>query len=192
MTKGKKTAGETAQPLFQEGIDYAKPSPDRLYKWKLEDGNIIYLNLEQRQFLARDYYNETKRDEREKRCIVPSLRTGMNKRCRGDCSVCEYYRNGKDTYGTVSLDTLYDNYEWEPTYEEESILDKMIYDEQRKALHEAIEKLEDETDQQIIKLFLEDYSERKIAEIVGMSQKGVNKRKAKIIEDLKKIIKITE
>lgn len=187
MTKVEKTAGKTAT-LFQEGIDYAKPSPDRPFKWKLEDGNIIYLNLEQRQFLARDYYNESKREEREKRCIIPSSRKGMTKRCRGICSECEFYRSGKDTYGTVSLDTLYDNYDWEPISEDESNLDKMIYDEQRKAMYEAIEKLEDETDRQIIKLFLEDYSERKIAEIVGMSQKGVNKRKAKIIEDLKEML----
>lgn len=187
MTKEKATAGKTVT-LFQEGIDYAKPSPDRPFKWKLEDGDIIYLNLEQRQFLARDYYNESKREEREKRCIIPSSRKGMTKRCRGICSECEFYRNGKDTYGTVSLDTLYDNYEWEPISEDESNLEKMIYEEQRKAMYDAIEKLEDEVDRQIIKLFLEDYSERKIAEIVGMSQKGVNKRKAKIIEDLKEML----
>ena len=143
MTKVEKTSGKTAT-LFQEGIDYAKPSPDRPFKWKLEDGNIIYLNLEQRQFLARDYYNESKREEREKRCIIPSSRKGMTKRCRGVCSECEFYRSGKDTYGTVSLDTLYDNYDWEPISEDESNLDKMIYDEQRKAMYEAIEKLEDE------------------------------------------------
>lgn len=181
------TAGKTAA-LFQASIDYAKPSPDRPFKWKLEDGNIIYLNLEQRQFLARDYYNESKREEREKRCIIPSSRKGMTKRCRGICSECEFYRSGKDTYGTVSLDTLYDNYEWEPISEDESNLDKMIYEEQRKAMYDAIEKLEDAIDRQIIKLFLEDYSERQIAEIVGMSQKGVNKRKAKIIEDLKEML----
>lgn len=181
------TTGKTAA-LFQASIDYAKPSPDRPFKWKLEDGNIIYLNLEQRQFLARDYYNEFKCEEREKRCIIPSSRKGMTKRCRGICSECEFYRSGKDTYGTVSLDTLYDNYEWEPISEDESNLDKMIYEEQRKAMYDAIEKLEDAIDRQIIKLFLEDYSERQIAEIVGMSQKGVNKRKAKIIEDLKEML----
>ena len=188
MTR-KKTVGKTTQALFQEDVDYTKPTTDRPFKWRLEDGNIIYLNLEQRQFLARDYYNESKRNEREKRCIVPSSRNGMNKRCRGKCFECKYYRYGKDTLGTISLDKLYELYEWEPIYQEESILDKMIYNEQRKALYEAIEQLKYASDVQIIKLVLDGVSERNIAKIVGMSQKGVNKRKVKIIEELKEIIK---
>ena len=182
-------AGKTAQPLFQEGIDYSLPSPDRPFEWRLEDGNILYLNLDQRQFLARGYYNESKREEREKRCIIPSKRNGMTKRCRGICSECPYFHSGKDTYGTVSLDSLYDKYEWEPTLHEESVLDKLIREEQINAMYEAIDKLEDEIDRRIINLLLEDFSERKIAEVIGMSQKGVNKRKAKIIEDLKEKLK---
>lgn len=182
------TAGKTAQ-LFNEGTDYSQPSIDRPFRWQLEDGNIIYLNLEQRQFLARDYYNEAKREEREKRCIIPSLRTGMTKRCRGICSECEYFRSGKDTYGTVSLDSLYDKYEWEPTVQEESVLDELIKEERLNAMYEAIDSLEDEIDKRIINLFLENFTERKIAEVIGMSQKGVNKRKTKIIEVLREKLK---
>ena len=87
------------------------------------------------------------------------------------------------------MDSLYDKYEWEPTVHEESVLDELIKEERLNAMYEAIDSLEDEIDKRIINLFLENFTERKIDEVIGMSQKGVNKRKTKIIEVLREKLK---
>ena len=57
-----------------------------------------------------------------------------------------------------------------------------------KALWERVGKLCDE-DQTILKMFSNGASEREIAEEVGLSQKGVNKRKKALFDDLRKKLK---
>ncbi|MFR7764573.1 MAG: hypothetical protein ACLU05_04050 [Anaerococcus obesiensis] len=85
--------------------------------------------------------------------------------------------------GDISLDSLYDNNEFEfaDSYDiEEDLMKRELLEALRKELS-ALEEI----DRKIIKLFGEGYSESAIGSEIGMSQKGVNKRKKKIFLKLK-------
>lgn len=124
----------------------------------------------------RPLWAEHRRKERSKRCQISNGHGGI-KRCDGDCSKCTHERNGS----VLSLDC----------FEEDGYLppDSMVIDPQRiledaallEALWDAVGELEPEN-QTIIKLFSKGASEREIADAVGLSQKGVNKRKTKLFE----------
>jgi RNA polymerase sigma factor (sigma-70 family) len=85
----------------------------------------------------------------------------------------------------VSLDELYENTE----YEQASDYD-LEDEEMKKALiaelHNALDKLE-EIDQIIMDMYSNEKSETEIGQAIGMSQRGVNKRKHKIFQKLKNI-----
>lgn len=67
---------------------------------------------------------------------------------------------------------------------------EVLSNDLRKALDSAFRiVLVEEIDKKIIKMFMEDKTEKEIATEVGMSQKGVNKRKHKIFKNLKIILK---
>jgi RNA polymerase sigma factor (sigma-70 family) len=86
----------------------------------------------------------------------------------------------------VSLDELYENTE----YEQASDYD-LEDEEMKKALiaelHNALDKLE-EIDRIIMDMYSNEKSETEIGQAIGMSQRGVNKRKHKIFQKLKKYL----
>lgn len=85
--------------------------------------------------------------------------------------------------GDISLDSLYDNNEFElaDSYDiEEDLMKRELLE----ALRKELSNLE-EIDRKIMKLFGEGYSESAIGSEIGISQKGVNKRKQKIFLKLK-------
>ncbi len=87
----------------------------------------------------------------------------------------------------VSLDKLYDENEYEvadDTDIEENYMKKLLVEELNKALDEL-----DEVDRVIMDLFGKGSTETEIGVVIGMSQKGVNKRKRKIFERLKNRLK---
>ncbi len=84
----------------------------------------------------------------------------------------------------VSLDSLYDDYEYEPIDTCNSIEDEAIKREMFEKLNELLEELEN-IDRVIIKMFMESKSEKEIGRTVGLSQKAINKRKHKIFNYLK-------
>ena len=185
MTVGKTTT------LFQDDVDYTKASEDRPIKWKLEDGHVVYLNLEQRRFLTRQYFNDVKREEREKRCVIPSVRKGMVKKCRSTCSECPYFQNGKTAFGTVSLDELRDRYEWEPEDDNFSLYEKKIHKQQRQMMYDAITKLKDEKDKTIINSYLDGFTPTEIAQMLKTTTSTIYRRIEKIIKEIKEILKIS-
>lgn len=187
--ENKNIVKEITKPLFEEGIDYTKEDIDRPYRWRLEDGNIIFLNKDQRQFLARNYYNESKRNDREKRCDIPSKRNGMSKKCRGKCSNCLLYQNGISNFGIVSLDYLYEHYKFEPEIEEISLYENMEYKDQLNKIYTAISELENNLDKLIIYFYLDGLTERKIGLLIGMTSPSVHKRKKQIIKKIKEKLK---
>ncbi|MBR1442981.1 MAG: hypothetical protein IJ583_05540 [Firmicutes bacterium] len=87
----------------------------------------------------------------------------------------------------VSLDELTDEYSYEVSdcndiaedYAKKVLIDK---------LHSTLDEL-DEIDRKIMGMYGEGKSESKIGESVHMSQRGVNKRKHKILSKLKKELK---
>ena len=87
----------------------------------------------------------------------------------------------------VSLDQLYEDTEYEMSdgvdLEEDFIKREML-----KELHAALDELEG-IDRTIMKMFGDGATEKQIAEVVHLSQKGVNKRKKKVFVQLKTRLK---
>ena len=88
----------------------------------------------------------------------------------------------------VSLDKLYEETEYEAVDTESDleadIMKKMLIDE----LHKALDELE-EIDRTIMEMYSNNHSEAEIGQAIGMSQKGVNKRKHKVLLKLNNRLK---
>jgi len=72
--------------------------------------------------------------------------------------------------------------------EQDSIEDMVFGRIMSDKLHEALDRLPDDERALINTLFFDGMTERQAAAMLGLSQKGVNKRKAKILKKLKKIL----
>ena len=141
------------------------------------DGQQIPVPEEVYRAYKRPLWAEHKRKEREKRCI------GSNgNRCAGDCSKCDKQRTGS----VLSLDKFTDEgFEVADTIDlAELIADKLIFEE----LYAALEDLDPEN-RRIMELFSIGKSEREIATDIGLSQKAINKRKAKLFSQLRERLK---
>ena len=92
-------------------------------------------------------------------------------------------RHGNET----SLDELYEDTEYEKA-DEYSLEDDVFKKELISELHKALDGLE-EIDRIIMEMYSQKCSETEIGQAVGMSQKGINKRKHKIFENLKTKLK---
>jgi len=130
----------------------------------------------------RPAWEERKRKEREKRCVISNGKGGM-KRCTGDCSKCDKQRIGS----VLSLDSLTEESGFEPSDTidiSELVADKLLF----KELYKALEELDPDS-RSIMKLYAVGKSEREIADAIGLSQKSINKRKTKLFVLLQKRLK---
>lgn len=142
------------------------------------DGKQVPVTEEVYRAYQRPLWAEKKRKERAIRCQISNGRGGL-KRCEGDCSQCPHERNGS----VLSLNSLEEDGFFRPdnnVVDPQKILEDALLLEM---LRIAVAELASDN-QMIIKLFSEGVSERKIAETVGLSQKGVSRRKAKIFSQL--------
>ena len=121
---------------------------------------------------------EHKRQEREKRCAVSDGKGGL-KRCNGDCSKCPYDRTGR----VLSLDAFEEESGQAVEAESPDIADIAADAILLEELWAAVAEL-DPDNRRIIELFSEGHPEREIAAEVGLSQKAINKRKAKLFGQL--------
>lgn len=191
----KKTAGETAN-LWEEGVDYTLPSPDRPYKLRLEIGAIVYLNKKQYASMQEDHWEEKRQQYLDSRCIVSAERGGL-KRCTEDCmhykgedKVCSCFMRNNNG-GTVSLDKLYDDNNYEAVdSSSKDIADLLAYEERLNSVIEAVDKLAEDVDKRIIRLFMDSFTERQIAEVLGWNQMKVNRRKKKIFDELRSKLQV--
>ena len=87
----------------------------------------------------------------------------------------------------VSLNQLYEDTEYEMS-DETNLEEDFIKQEMLKELHAALDELE-EVDRTIMTMFGDGAIEKQIAEVVHLSQKGVNKRKKKVMVQLKTRLK---
>ena len=163
-------------------IDYEVPSEDRPYYLDI-DGKRIYVTEEVYRAYKQPLWAEHKRKERERRCQISNGRGGV-KRCEEDCSKCPYSKTGS----TISLDRLYEDYEYEIAASSESPLAALIKEEFKQKRDEAVSEL-GPIDQQIVISFMNGISEREIAKEIGISQKAVNKRKNKLLKELNEKLK---
>lgn len=141
------------------------------------DGQQIPVTEEVYRAYKRPLWAERKRQEREKRC-----RGEKGNRCTKDCSKCDKQRTGS----VLSLDKfIEEGFEVADSVDiAELVADKQLLEELAAALNEL-----DPQNRRIAELFGEGLSERQIASQVGLSQKTVNKRKAKIFDQLRQRLK---
>lgn len=152
------------------------------------DNEQLYLEL------MRPIWKEEKALQRSRKCAV-SNENGKLVRCNGDCSICPRAKSGtlisleamKETGGFRSIQDGVHRQQDSATYTASTadiVEDVMLLE----ALWEHIGTLSQEN-QTIVRMFSEGASEREIAEAIGMSQKGVNKRKKAIFETLRNNLK---
>ena len=161
-------------------INWHEKSVDRPFYIDLEYEGRIYVDRETYLNYMRDEWREWKEESRKSRCQVPSEKGGL-KRCTDDCSKCPFFRNGRN----ISLDQLYDNYEYEVEDESSDIIQKLIKDEKAAMIRKAVEELSPINKMITKKIIYEDKSQDEIAEILGISQTAVSKRYSKSLDQLK-------
>lgn len=122
---------------------------------------------------------EHKRKERENKC-----RDAQGKRCKEICSQCDKQRTGS----TLSLERLAEESGYEPS-DTVDIAELVTYGMLLQDLSVILAELEPEN-RKILELFSIGKSEREIAKDIGLSQKGVNKRKTKLFVQLRKRLEI--
>lgn len=169
---------------MKSNLNQGQPKNKDFYDgaWHLTiEGQVIEVTEEVYRAYKQPLWAERKREEREKRCIISDGKGGT-KRCTADCSTCKEQRTGS----VLSLDKFKDEGLDVPgaINIEDILLDKMLLEE----LFEALEELDPEN-RLIIDLFSIGKSEREISANIGLSQKTINKRKAKLFEQLKERLK---
>lgn len=145
------------------------------------DGQKITVTEDVYRTDRRPVWAERKRQEREKRCLISDGK-GKTKRCVGDCSQCDKQRIGS----VLSLEKFSeDGYEVPGSFDvAELVAEKLLFEELAAALDEL-----DPQNKRIAELYGDGMSERQIADKVGLSQRTVNKRKAKIFGQLHQRLK---
>lgn len=124
------------------------------------------------------------RERREERC-----RDARGVRCQEACQECGLFRSGKP----ISLEAIME--EGVQIADLCSVADEIIWQETVAELYAALEMLDDSTRRIIELLYLGDpecsrqeYTEREVAVIVGMSQNGVHQRKMRGLEMLRRML----
>ncbi len=136
------------------------------------EGQQISVTEEVYRAYKRPMWTEHKRKEREKRC-----RKENRTRCTEDCSKCDNQRTGN----VLSLDKFTsEGFEVTDSVDlAELVADRLILEQ----LYIALDEL-DPDNRRIMQLFSLGKSEREIADAIGLSQKAINKRKAKLFTQL--------
>lgn len=197
-----KNEGKKYQYPVEMDKDYARQvgiDPSEL-TFAMLDGkwtSVYLVEVEDEQLyheLMRPIWKEEKALQRSKRCMI-SNECGQLVRCEGNCSVCPRERSGapisfeamEETGGFRNINDGVHRQTDSATYTEstaEIVEDAMMLE----ALWSHIGELSEEN-QIILTMFSEGASEREIAEAVGLSQKGVNKRKKALFEFLRENLK---
>ena len=148
--------------------------------------DLVPVTEEQYRELTRCINRKRKREQRAGRCLCPKQYFW---KCDADCDNCQYHKsdlisldqilNDCAGFGNSLLDYLADDSCLAETVEERALSE---------ALHLLLDNLSEE-EQEIIRLFSEDNSEREIANKIGCSQKTVNNRKKAIFSMLLKHLK---
>ena len=175
----------------QVGID---PSEITFIMLEGKRTSVYFVEIEDEQLyheLMRPIWKEEKALQRSKKCAVCN-EDGKLVRCDGNCSACPHAKSGtpisldamEATGGFRSTQDGVHRQQDSATYTASTaniVEDAMLLE----ALWEHIGALSAEN-QTIVTMFSEGASEREIAQAIGMSQKGVNKRKKAIFDTLRK------
>lgn len=96
-------------------------------------------------------------------------------------------RNGKTLYSALDTDSMLGEdliHDPDGINAEESAITKIL----KEQLHTCIDLLSDPEKSLVRALYFDGKSEREYAKTIGLSQKGVNKRKQKVLKKLRKLM----
>lgn len=128
---------------------------------------------------------ERMKNLRRSRCMVPNSKGGMRLCDKTSCSECPHKKTGT----MLSLDRLYEDYEFEVADGDEDIIEYINREERAAAVRKAISELND-IDRTIATMVLsDDKSETETAKKLGISQSAVHQRKVKIVAVLQEKLK---
>lgn len=162
--------------------NYYIRTEERCYYLDLSSGERIWVDKETYKNIRRLDNAEWNRKRQEMRCLVPAER-GAYKRCQGDCAECKHYRGYTESYDAYVENT---GNEMADPFDLRAEVGKDLLMQQVWA---CINANFDEVAQRILKLRMEEYTEREIAEIIGVSQKTVNNRIKRYITQLRELLK---
>ena len=177
-------------PVFNNNEDYSQPSPERTCIYKLENGQVIYLTEEQRNFMLTEHWEEKRTKYRQCRCAI-ATKDGHLKRCPDgkDCSTCPHYLSGKKKANIISLDALCQDAEWDLQDNSVDIISTILQNEQSELILNLIEETLNPVDRIIVKRWMYgECTDASTAELVGLSASAVAKRRKKIFQHLKKAL----
>ena len=137
----------------------------------------------------KEYYNSIAKERmqriRRSRCMIDNGKGGLRLCDKSSCGECPHKRSG----GTVSLDYLHDEFNYEVEDKSENVVEQINKEETASAVRKALSELS-EIDRTIAVMTLEeDISEAKVAELLNISQPAVHQRKVKIIGILREKLK---
>ena len=161
-------------------------------KWYIEVPGHGKIAVSKEVYIAyrNDQSKERMKKVRECTCRVMG-KSGRLITCpnKGHCSELECPHLNESS-STLSLDQLYEDYEYEVADDSESIVESLASQERAEQVNKAINELEP-MDRKIIRLlFWEDMKQEEVAKVLHMSQSAVNQRKSKVLNTLKdKLIK---
>lgn len=152
------------------------------------DGDIRYCPVKKElyEWDRNEKRKEEQRIDRLSRCRIHSDKYGL-KICDHDCNECPYKRVTRIS-SSVSMDYLYDNYEYEFADEQPSIIETLIKEELYRALDEAVSRLSKD-DRTIVELFKNGKDDGQIAKIIGSKRSTVQYRRQRIFDSLKEQLK---
>lgn len=175
------------KPLFDDDINYETPSEDRPYIFMVGK-KPIFVNLEQLKFLRKDYWQEKTDNWLKSRCLIPAER-GDLKVCRADCSKCPKFLQWKTQPTFVSLSDM-DEEEYIADHHQESPLDALIREEERRLMYEAIDNLEDPIDRFVMRQYLAGKTDNEVGDMLGKTRQTIINRRKNCIIKMKIYLKI--
>ena len=153
------------------------------------DGEQIPVTEEVYFAFKRPAWRERKRKERERRCLDEN-----SNRCIKNCRVCDLERAKnnlppmKRDMGNVSIERLKDDgFELaDPFVLEELVAEKIMLEELAAALGEL-----NQDDRALVDaLFFKEMTERDYANEINITHQGVNRRKQRVLKNLRRLSKI--
>ncbi len=156
---------------------------DKAYYVPMEvtDATIRDLNIDPNTVKLRKIGNRTVRV-----ILVKSDKETYDTYMRSEWKEDKYQQ--RHGYSMSSLDSLLFDYGIEPVDITSSVEGEVMKREFLSILRAFLSKLE-EIDRTIVLMHLEGKSEREIALVVSMSQRGVGKRKKRLLEELQEVLK---
>lgn len=135
-----------------------------------QDGCYIIVSEAVYRAVKQEEWREAKREERNRRAIEASYDKSKAPKRAAVISVGDYHDSAQYEYGSV-----------------EGPEDLLCKKEMLADLYAALDTLSDR-DKEIMRLFSFKYTDAAIGERIGMSQRGVNKRKRVLLAKLKEIL----